>query len=44
MAVDSHAKAFKAQQDGLFDSNFYVILGEIVPVKTTILDKEGKSK
>jgi len=22
MAVDSHAKAFKAQKDGLFDSNF----------------------
>jgi len=22
MAVDSHAKAFKAQQDGLFDSNY----------------------
>lgn len=36
MAVESHAKAFKAQQSGLFDS-------EIVPVKTTVLDKEGKS-
>jgi len=35
--VESHAKAYKAQQDGLFDS-------EIVPVKTTVLDKEGNSK
>lgn len=32
MAVESHAKAYKAQQQGLFDS-------EIVPVKTTFLDK-----
>ncbi len=37
MAVESHAKAYKAQQSGLFDS-------EIVPVKTTVLDKDGKSK
>ena len=35
MAVESHAKAYKAQQSGLFDS-------EIVPVKTTVLDKDGK--
>lgn len=32
MAVESHAKAYKAQTTGLFDS-------EIVPVKTTVLDK-----
>lgn len=37
MAVESHAKAYKAQQSGLYDS-------EIVPVKTTVLDKDGKSK
>jgi acetyl-CoA acyltransferase 1 len=37
MAVESHTKAHKAQQSGLFDS-------EIVPVKTTVLDKDGNSK
>lgn len=37
MAVESHAKAYKAQQEGLYDS-------EIVPVKTTVTDKEGNSK
>lgn len=37
MAVDSHRKAFKAQQDGLFDS-------EIVAVKTKIKDQDGKEK
>jgi len=37
MAYDSHQKAFKAQQAGYFRD-------EIVPVKTSIKDKEGKSK
>lgn len=37
MAVESHAKAYKAQQSGLFDS-------EIVPIKTTVVDKDGKSQ
>jgi len=35
MAVDSHKKAYKAQQEGLFKS-------EIVAVKTKVKDKEGK--
>lgn len=36
MAYDSHQKAYKAQQAGLFKD-------EIIPVKTTVKDKEGKS-
>jgi acetyl-CoA acetyltransferase len=35
MAVDSHKKAYEAQQKGLFKS-------EIVSVKTKIKDKGGK--
>jgi len=35
MAVDSHRKAYEAQQKGLFDS-------EIVSVKTKIKDKDDK--
>lgn len=37
MAVESHQKAHKAQTEGLFKS-------EIIPVKTSILDKEGNAK
>lgn len=37
MAVDSHAKAAVAQKNGYFKD-------EIVPVTTTILDKEGNEK
>jgi len=37
MAVDSHRKAYKAQQDGLFKS-------EIIAVKTKIKDQDGKEK
>ena len=37
MAVESHQKAHKAQTEGLFKS-------EIIPVKTSILDKEGNVK
>jgi acetyl-CoA acyltransferase 1 len=36
-AAESHAKAHKAQKEGLFKS-------EIVPVKTTVKDKDGKAK
>merc|ERR1712137_770145 len=36
LAANSHAKALAAQQQGLFDE-------EIVPVTTTIKDKEGKA-
>jgi acetyl-CoA acetyltransferase len=35
MAVDSHKKAYKAQQEGLYKS-------EIIAVKTKIKDKDGK--
>lgn len=37
MGVESHAKALNAQKNGLFDN-------EIVPVKTTITDKEGNKR
>ncbi len=37
MAVESHQKAYKAQKAGLFKE-------EIVPIKTTILDKDGNAK
>lgn len=37
MAVDSHAKAVKASEQGLFDD-------EIVPVTTTVKDKDGNEK
>merc|ERR1719329_132542 len=37
MAVQSHAKALAAQEKGWFD-------GEIVPVTTTITDKEGEEQ
>jgi acetyl-CoA acyltransferase len=35
LAYESHQKAYKAQQAGLFKS-------EIVPVKTSVKDKNGK--
>eukprot|EP00405_Crypthecodinium_cohnii_P042041 CAMPEP_0206552706 /NCGR_PEP_ID=MMETSP0325_2-20121206/16233_1 /ASSEMBLY_ACC=CAM_ASM_000347 /TAXON_ID=2866 /ORGANISM="Crypthecodinium cohnii, Strain Seligo" /LENGTH=463 /DNA_ID=CAMNT_0054052617 /DNA_START=86 /DNA_END=1477 /DNA_ORIENTATION=- len=37
MAVESHAKALAAQKNGLFDS-------EILPINTTIKDKQGNRK
>ena len=37
MAVDSHAKAVHAQRQGLYAH-------EIVPVHTTVKDKEGKEQ
>lgn len=37
MAYESHMKALKAQQNGLFDQ-------EIVPVSTKIVDKDGSQK
>ena len=44
MACESHLKAAKAQEEGLFKGIFKTYLDEIVPVKTMIKDDKGNEK
>lgn len=44
LAYESHQKAARAQEQGLFKSIDLDYVGEIVPVKTKVVDNKGVSK